>query len=374
MGTLRLLTSERLGQGHAGEIYSCCFSPDGSFVLSGGWDGQLRAWDTATGQSLTSLRAGHKPLSCCAFTPDGKQWVSGSMEGMLAFWDGVSHQPVQMFMAHTRPISAIRYSPNGELLATASWDRQLFLRVVGKEREGKSLPGHQDIVAGCCWTQDSRQLLSWSHDCTLYLWDVASKKLISALKGHEDRITTAGIGPDGRCAVSGSRDGTVKLWNLDTGAEVASVLQVGEIRGCFCMLDGQSVVTVDANGWVVVLSMPSLELQAELDTGMRVMCGDLAPGGHQIALGCEDGFLSFVSLEGFEEAPLVVTATEALKTTSSFFTRLVGQTRTVTTYTYSCPACHQTLEATLLPEKAFPCPQCKRGLRFNQRVTQLQTQ
>ncbi len=374
VGTLRLVTSERVGQGHAGEICCCSYAPDGSFVLSGGWDGQLRVWDTTTGQALTCLRAGPKPLSCCAFAPDGKHWLSGSMEGMLSFWDAVSHRPVQTFMAHTRPISAVRYSPDGEQLATSSWDRQVVLRKLGKEREGKTLFGHRDIVAGCHWTQDGEQLLSWSHDRTLCLWDTASQNLIRTLQGHEDRVTAAALSPDGRWAVSGGRDGAVKVWDLESGKEVASVLQVTEIRGCFWMLDGQGAVTVDANGWVVLLSTPALELQTELTIGGRVLCGDLSPAGNQIALGREDGQLALVALEGFEDNPLVVTARQGAKTTSTFFTRLLGQTRTVMTYHYCCPACHQVVETTQIPEKAVPCPQCKRRLRVRSRVPQLQPQ
>jgi len=374
VGTLRLLNTERTGEGHEGEIFSCAFAPDGSFVLSGGWDGQLRLWDTSTGLSLTALRASPKPLSCCAFAPDGKQLISGSMEGMLGFWDAVSHHPLQTFLAHTRPISSIRYAPNGEQLATSSWDRQIVLRKMGKEREGKTLSGHKDIVAGCRYTQDGSRLLSWSYDGTLRLWDAASGSLMHTLTGHEDRVTTAAITPDGQLAVSGGRDGSIKLWDLQQGSELASLSQAAEFRGCFCLADSQSVVAVDANGWMVLLSVPALEVQAELNTGLKVMCGDLAPASNQIALGGENGQVSLVALEGFEDAPLLVTATQDVKTAATFFTRLLGQTNGGTTYSYTCPACHQHSKAAQLPDKVFPCPQCRRRLRISNRTAQLQNQ
>ena len=264
VGTLRLVTSERVGQGHAGEICCCSYAPDGSFVLSGGWDGQLRVWDTTTGQALTSLRAGPKPLSCCAFT-DGKHWLSGSMEGMLSIWDAVSHRPMQTFMAHTRPISALRYSPDGEQLATSSWDRQVVLRKIGKEREGKTLSGHRDIVAGCHWTQDGEQLLSWSHDRTLCLWDTASQNLIRTLQGHEDRVTAAALSPDGRWAVSGGRDRGGQ--GLGPGKRQGGGVGAAGDRDSRLLLDAgrPGVVTVDANGWVVLLerSVPGVADRAD---------------------------------------------------------------------------------------------------------------
>jgi len=372
VGTLRLSNLERTGEGHQGEIYSCVFAPDGSFVLSAGWDGHLRLWDTLSGQSLIALRASPRPLSCCAFAPDGKQWLSGSMEGVLGFWDGVSHQSLQTFVAHTRPISAMRYSPDGLQLVTASWDRQVVLRKIGKEREGKILSGHRDIVAGCRYSQDGSKLVSWSYDGAICLWDPDLGTLLQTLAGHEDRVTAAALSPDGRWAVSGGRDGSVKVWDLNHNTEVMSVLQVAEIRGIFFTLDGQTAVTVDANGWLVMLTVPGLELVSELNTGLKVLSGDMSCSGDRIALGCEDGFVVLVELEGFEDMPLFVTATQSVKTTKSFLGRLLGQTRTVTAYTYTCPVCQSPGESLSLPSQPVPCSQCNRRLRVNFRAPQLQ--
>ncbi len=371
MGTLQLASIERAGESHEGEIYSCTFAPNGTFVLSAGWDGQLRLWDVATGQSLTSLRASPKPLSCCAFSPDGKQWLSGSMEGMLSFWDTVSHHCLQTFVAHTRPISAIQFAPNGAQLATASWDRQIALRKVGKEREIKNLTGHRDIVGGCRYTPDGGRLLSWSHDGTLKLWDTRSGDLIHTLDGHDDRVTAAAISPDNQWAVSGGRDGSVKVWDLNTGTAVTAVMQVAEIRGVFFLLDGQTVATVDQGGWLVLLSVPELELRSELDTGLKVMCGDLAPRGERIALGGEDGFVTVVDLEGFEDVPLLVTATQHVQTTSSFLGRFLGQKQTVT-YSFTCPLCQSPGQSAKLPIEPISCPSCNRNLRLSYRAPQLQ--
>src|SRR4051794_6250807 len=154
VGTLRLLDAAATTERHDGEVYSCAYTPDGAFVLTGGWDGYLRLWDMASGDVRVSLAASPKPLSCSACSPDGLNWFSGSMEGLFTIWDGVSQQPLQSFVAHPRPISGIAFAPDGQRLATASWDRAVTLRKLGKEREGRTLSGHADIVAGCRFTVD----------------------------------------------------------------------------------------------------------------------------------------------------------------------------------------------------------------------------
>src|ERR1043166_7078595 len=86
VATMRLLAKAE-GAKHEGEISSCAFGPESMFVLSGGWDGHLRLWETTTGAHVTGLQVGVKPVSSCAISPDGKQWLSGTLEGMLARWD-----------------------------------------------------------------------------------------------------------------------------------------------------------------------------------------------------------------------------------------------------------------------------------------------
>ena len=371
MGSLRLLESAP-AEKHNGEVYCAVYAPDGAFVLSGGWDGALRLWDAATGDSPLALTASPKPLSCCACTPDGQQWLSGTMEGLLSLWDGVSHSLLTSFMAHTRPISALRYSPDGQTLATASWDRQVVVRKVGKEREGKTLGTHADIVAGCTFTSDGKQLVSWSYDHTIKIWDLALGRDVGTLEAHTDRVVCAALSPDGRFLLSGGRDATVRLWDLEQMSELATVNLGAEVRACFYLLDGESAVVADAAGRLFLMSVPSFQVQAQVKTPFKAMCGDLAPSGEQLVLGAEDGAVHFVALEGFEASSLMVTATTNLKQSGGLLDRFFGSNRVMKTYSFTCPACRQSGEVQALPNAPLPCSRCRRPLRVNARVPALQ--
>ncbi len=357
---------------HEGEVYSCAYSPDGSFVLSGGWDGCLRLWDASTGESHLQIPASNKPLSCCTFSPDGMQWLSGSMEGLLTIWDSVAQHPLLSFVAHTRPISSICFAPDGQTYATASWDRQILVRRVDKQREIKPIGQHRDIVAGCRYTPDGKQMVSWSYDGTIIVWDLTFKQEPVPLLGHTDRVVTLALSPDGRFALSGSRDTTIRLWDLEQMSEVATVTLGAEVRGCFYLLDAESVVVADALGRLFLMSVPTFEIQAQLQTSFRVMCGELSPSGMQLALGAEDGGVYFIALDGFEDASLVVTATQNMREEANLFDRFLGKTRLLRTFTFTCPICRHISEATTLPTQPVACPRCQRRLRVHPRVPQLQ--
>jgi WD40 repeat protein/DNA-directed RNA polymerase subunit RPC12/RpoP len=371
VGTLRLLESNS-GERHEGEVFACAYSSDGAFVLSGGWDGILRLWDATTGESRVAVSASPKPLSCCTCSPDGLRWLAGSMEGILGIWDAVSQQPLQTFVAHTRPISSIAFAPDGQSLVTTGWDRQIIVRKVGNEREGRTLGTHDDIVAGCCFTLDGKQLISWSYDGKVKLWDLQMSRELATFVGHTDRIVCAALSPDGRYLLSGGRDATVRLWDLEQLNEAATVNLGAEVRSCFYLLDGESVVVADAVGRLFLMGMPTFQVQAQLQTPFKIICGALSPSGEQLVVGSEDGLVHFVALEGFESASLIVTATQNVKQEAGLLDRFFGKTRIKRTYSYTCPACRQSVEASALPTQPVPCPRCQRRLRVNSRTPQLQ--
>jgi WD40 repeat protein len=373
VSTLRLITTDEVPEGHAGEAFACCYSPDGALVLSAGWDGALRAWDAGSGMSLAAIPAAAKPLSTCAVTPDGRNWWAGSMEGMLTAWDPASQTPVWTFMAHTRPISAITFAPDGLTLATTSWDRQVAVRKVGKEREARVLAGHADIVAGCSFAAGGRQLLSWSHDGTVRLWDVASGREIAVLGDHHTRVTAGVVSPDGHWAVTGGNDGNLKLWSLADLAEADAAVLPAEVRGLFHLPDGASFMALDADGLLTLLSAPNFEVHDQLALETKSQCGAMAPLGDQLAVGCEDGRVRLVAIEGFEETALPVTLAQGVRQTCTGLDRLFGRTRTLSTFRFACPACRQETEGTgTAPGGEFACPACGRRLRVAGTLPQMQ--
>jgi WD40 repeat protein len=363
--TLRLLGGSPAAAGHSGDVCGCSFTPDSAFVLTCGWDGCLKLWDVQVGTAVAGFQAEGRPLSACVVAPDAKHWLSGSMDGLLGKWEVSSHEQVSLFLAHTRPISGLRYSPDGTVLASASWDRAVILWPTDRLGQGRTLGNHEDIVAGCAFTLDGHRLVSWSYDHTAWVWDVAKLRPLVQMKGHSDRILAGAVSPDAQWLATGSRDRQLKLWQLQSGKEIAAAPLKGEARACFFLLDAQSLLVVDATGNVSLHGLPDLEPGAELSTGLPVQCADLAPSGATLALGCTDGRVGFVTLEGFDGAPLLVSATQSFRTNNGVLSRLLGRTgKPKTVYHCTCPACRQSFE---LPEEnprePAPCPGCRRQLR-----------
>ncbi|OAI53536.1 hypothetical protein AYO44_15870 [Planctomycetaceae bacterium SCGC AG-212-F19] len=334
-------------------------------MLSGGWDGQLRIWEAAYGSHVTAFRASDKQISACAVSPDGKNFVSGSTDGMLALWDAVTHLPKLNFLAHTRPVAAISYGPDGKTLATAAWDKTVMVWLALRSQDSRSLTGHKDIVAGCEFTPDGQRLLSWSYDASVIFWDVTTGRPAAQLLGHNDRVQAGCIAPDGKSAVTGSRDGVLKLWQLPAGKEAATASLRGSVAGCAFLLDGKSLIAVDNHGRVTLHALPNLELSGEVICPAGVQQCDRSPAGNQFALACTDGKVHFVVIEGFDKAPLLVSATRSTERVATRWQRLFGRSNLVQKHQCTCPVCRHTFD---IPDgKAgvvLACAHCRRKLKL----------
>src|SRR5262249_59859877 len=67
-------------------LYTVAFSPDGTRLVAGGWDGSLCVWETATGILLHPLEGHPGHVYSVAFDPAGDRLVSGDTAGAIRMW------------------------------------------------------------------------------------------------------------------------------------------------------------------------------------------------------------------------------------------------------------------------------------------------
>lgn len=92
------------------------FSADGTLAASPGRDG-VQVWETATGRVLHSLPCG-MPYGF-ALSADGTFAVTGGWDGLLRVWDLRSGSCLRTLEGHEGPVASVELSPDGTLLATA---------------------------------------------------------------------------------------------------------------------------------------------------------------------------------------------------------------------------------------------------------------
>jgi WD40 repeat protein len=203
--------------GHQAPVWAIAIAPDGQWFVSGGDDNTLKHWDISRGECLHTYTGHQNLVRSVAISPDGRWFVSGSDDNTLKRWNVFTGECLHTYTGHQGWVTAVAISPDGGWFISGSHDQMLKCWDVLKGECLHTYTGHQASVWAAAISPDGGWFVSGSHDNTLKRWDMLTGKCLHTYTGHQDWITTAAISPDGRWFVSGSDDNTLKRWDVLTG-------------------------------------------------------------------------------------------------------------------------------------------------------------
>ncbi len=277
--------------GHTGRVYSVSFSPDGTLLASGSWDGTVKLWDVSTGQEKATLTGHTGRVLSVSFSPDGTLLASGAYDGTVKLWDVSSAQEKATLTGHRDLVFSVSFSPDGTLLASGSYDDTVKLWDVSTGQEKATLTGHTSRVYSVSFSPDGTLLASGSWDGTVKLWDVSSAQEKATLTRHTGNVNSVSFSPDGTLLASGSSDGTVKLWDVNTGQEKTTLTgHTGDVLSVSFSPDGTLLASGSGDRTVKLWDVSTGQVRTTL-TGhtVSVRSVSFSPDGTLLASGSWDG-------------------------------------------------------------------------------------
>jgi WD40 repeat protein len=94
-------------------VRSVSFAPGGHRLASGGNDGTIRVWDTASGRPVARLTGHTGAVRAVVFSPDGSTLASGGIDGTLRLWDAVRYRPGAVLVGRGGAVWGVTFAPGG---------------------------------------------------------------------------------------------------------------------------------------------------------------------------------------------------------------------------------------------------------------------
>ena len=239
----------RFGKGGVSDV---AVSPDGSLLAV---TSRIGVWlyDAHTDDFVALIAVeGTGILEKIAFSPDGTQIAVGDWDGKTTLWDVETGTMLNAF-THQAQVDALVFSPDGRLLATGSADRTAKLWDVETESVRATMP-HEDWVFHIAFSPDGRLLATGGRSGSVTLWDVETET-VRFIMPHEDWICDIAFSPDGRLLATSSTDKISKLWDVETGENCWTVTCEKFAESIVFSTDGQYVATQPRSGTVDIRSV-----------------------------------------------------------------------------------------------------------------------
>ncbi len=245
---------------HAIVVKSVAMSDSGQTIVSGSEDGTVKLWRTRTGEQLLSLAAHGDWVRCVAISESSEVLATGS-DGELKTWDTKTGELLRI-----RPfgplVLALAFSGPGDILAVGSQDRNVELYEPLTGRLLLSLKGHSNWVTSVALSESGNLLATGSFDNTVKLWEIRASqrrrtgRVRVSLPGHAPWANCVALSASGDLLARTSQDNTVELWNVPNRRLWYSFSVNGSVVALMLSALGNLMAAVNENGMVTLWALP----------------------------------------------------------------------------------------------------------------------
>ncbi|XP_075972567.1 periodic tryptophan protein 2 homolog [Anticarsia gemmatalis] len=236
-------------------ISSIAISAPGDWIAFGCPNiGQLLVWEWQSEQYVMKQQGHSLDMTCLAYSPDGLYIVTGGYDGKVKVWNTTNGFCFVTFSEHKSTVTSITFSANKKFFVSASLDGTVRCYDLTRYRNFRTLTSPSLVQFSCVALDSSSELCAAGGQDVfeIFLWSIKFGKLLDVLGGHEAPVSSVTFSPtlSSSRLISASWDKSLRLWNcIETSADAETVQLTSDALQVVFRPDGEefAVSTLDGN-------------------------------------------------------------------------------------------------------------------------------
>ena len=253
-------------------LNSMAFTPDGRFLICGHLDSKVSVFDTQLKRRV-GFQEDLKQLGqvvCTTVSPDGKYVLTGGYSGRIVVWkideDGQLDK-VGQFVGHTSEIKSIAVDPASELVFSGESDKVARLWNLKTQKEIQAIREFGSAVYGTGFTDGGKTAVASGRENVIFV-DAATGEIARKRKGYRrGSAHDIAFSPDGtEFVVSDGYD--IKVYETDTASKIKTIKGDSINWKLAYFPDGKHVIS--GENAICIWSVESESKVFELNVGKHV--------------------------------------------------------------------------------------------------------
>ena len=288
--------------GHASTVTAVAWSPDGTYIVSGGDDHTIRVWHAKTGADVFISHGHSGGVPAVTWSPDSSRIASASAgpstsggppagNNAVQVWYAITGKPIYSYYGHSSGITDVAWAPRKELIASASTDYTVQVWAATTGQNPLIYRTHPWYVWTLAWSPDGTLIASAGPDGIIQLWDAVTGFTLAVYRGHSSGVEALAWSPDGTRIASASDDKTVRVWEAFSGASVYTYHgHTGYVNAVSWSHDGLTIASGSSDKTVQVWNVTTGEtIYTYRGHSGDVTTTEWSPDSKYIASGSKDG-------------------------------------------------------------------------------------
>jgi pre-mRNA-processing factor 17 len=268
--------------GHKKGIMVAKFFPKfGHYILSGGYDNEVKLWDVYRDRKCMRTYSGHKnAIKDLSLANDGMHFLSTGWDDRINYWDTETGQVVQTFKLPAHPFCG-KLNPDDTkqyMFLVGDVDKKVSQYDIRSGELVCTYNDHLGPVNTVTFVDDNRKFASTSDDKKVFLWEFGIPIVVKHISDPEmHAVTATDLHPEGKYFIGQASDNRVMCYDVKGGTirlnkkkKFTGHISAGHSISCKISPDGQFVASGDQDGRVFFWDWKSARVYSVLEAHSKV--------------------------------------------------------------------------------------------------------